>query len=356
MEEKGLRTARLLLRTGTWVGLLWLSARFLLPWAGPFLLAFALAALMEPPVRWLVRHGWRRSAAAGLVTLALLALLLRGLWALAARGSAAVTDFAGRAPELVEALALRIRQVENAVVGAASRVPEGSKAYLQAALDSLGKALSELPSLLSQRALEGLGRIAQASPDLLLFAVTAGIGTYFFSASFPRVLAFLSAQLPEDLRRRLSGLERDLKGSFGGFLRAQLLLMLMTFGELLLAFLLLRVDSPLTMAAVTALVDALPVFGTGTVLLPWALYELLLGESGLALGLLLCWALVNLLRSCVQAKLLGDQIGLDPLASLLAIYVGWRVCGIWGMLLFPLLLVTLGQLNDKGILHLWNSP
>ena len=123
----------------------------------------------------------------------------------------------------------------------------------------------------------------------------------------------------------------------------------------LLAFLLLGVRGAAGLAAVTALVDALPVFGTGTVLLPWALAAALLGQSGLGLGLVITWLVVNLMRSCVQAKLLGDQIGLDPLASLLAIYVGWRAMGVWGMLLFPLLLVTLDQLNEKGLLRLWKS-
>ena len=109
------------------------------------------------------------------------------------------------------------------------------------------------------------------------------------------------------------------------------------------------------LAALTALVDALPVFGTGMVLVPWALGCLLLGELSRGLGLLIAWGVVSLVRSCIEAKLLGDQIGLDPLASLTAMYVGWRVWSVWGMLLFPILLVTLRQLNDKGVLRLWQE-
>ena len=88
--------------------------------------------------------------------------------------------------------------------------------------------------------------------------------------------------------------------------------------------------------------------------MPWAIYGLLLGNAGQGIGLLVSWLVVNLVRSCAQAKLLGDQIGLDPLASLLAIYIGWKVWRVWGMLLFPLVLVTLQQLNDKGVVRLWN--
>ena len=185
--------------------------------------------------------------------------------------------------------------------------------------------------------------------------MTAAIGSYFLSASFPKVRAFLLAQLPDGLRQRLEELGTDLKNGFGGVLRAQLILMVMTFFELLTALLLLRVRGAAGIAALTALIDALPVFGTGIVLLPWALVCLLLGDARRGVGLLLAWGVTCLVRSCAQAKLLGDQIGLDPLASLLSVYVGWRVCGVWGMLLFPILLMSLIQLNARGVVHLWKQ-
>ncbi|MBQ6465085.1 MAG: AI-2E family transporter, partial [Oscillospiraceae bacterium] len=232
----------------------------------------------------------------------------------------------------------------------------GGSTYLKTALDAAADSLYAIPAALSQRLLGLLTRLAQNSPDALLFAVTAGIGAYFSSAAWPRVLAFLRAQLPERLRRRLAGLGQDLKQSFGGWLRAQCILAVITFFELLLVFLLLRIRAAALIAALTALIDALPVFGTGAVLVPWALAALLLGDTGRGLGLLIAWGTVSLVRSCLQAKLVGDQIGLDPIASLLAVYAGWRVWGVWGTLSFPLLLVTLRQLNDKGVLRLWKTP
>ena len=355
MEERLRRGLRLLISLGTLVGFLWLLIHFLLPWGAPFLLAFALAGLMEPAVRWLASHGWPRGAAAGLGTLTLTALLLRGLAALIGWLGSLGAELADEVPALVRALGNWLQELEAWAERAVRYAPEGSTGLLNAVLESASQALSGIPGSLSRAALEGMTGLAQAGPDLLLFAATAGIGTYFLSAGFPRVLRFLGAQLPERTREKLRELWQDLRLSFGGFLRAQLILMAMTFFELLLAFLLLGVRGAAGLAAVTALVDAMPVFGTGTVLLPWALAAALLGQSGLGLGLVITWLVVNLMRSCVQAKLLGDQIGLDPLASLLAIYVGWRAMGVWGMLLFPLLLVTLDQLNEKGLLRLWKS-
>ncbi len=332
---------------------LFVTLRFLLPWLAPFLLGFALAALLEPMVRVLLRHGWRRAPASALLTLLLLGLLL---WAITALGSRFFTECArlGRElPGMVSSLAGAAGRFEDRLLSLAASAPEELRDYLDAALGSLGDALTGLPLKLSQWLLARLTKLAQSGPDVLLFTVTAGLSAYFLSASYPRSTAFLQAQLPEALRRRLGSLGRDLRGSFGGLLRTQLMLMGLTFFELLLSFWLLRVPGVWGLAALTALVDALPVFGVGTVLLPWAAGSLLLGNTARALGLALTWAAVNLIRNAAQAKLLGDQIGLNPVASLLAVYVGWRVCGVGGMLLFPVLLATLQQLNDRGVVKLW---
>ena len=344
-----------LLGLGALVGLLWLLFHFLLPWGAPFLLAFALAALLEPAVGWLVRHRWPRSAAAGLCTLTLLALLLRGLSALLGWLGSLGTELANEIPALVQALGDWVRQLEAWAERTVRYAPEDSSELLSTALDSMGQALAGIPGSLSRAALSAVTGLAQAGPDLLLFAVTAGIGSYFCSASFPRVLAFLAAQVPEHWKRRFAGLGTDLKGSLGGWLRVQGILMGITFFELLGAFLLLGVKDGPWLAAVTALVDALPLFGAGIVLGPWALLSLLLGNLRRGLGLLIAWAVTALTRSCLEAKLLGDQIGLHPLASLMALYVGWRVWSVWGMLLFPVLLVTVRQLNDRGVVRLWRK-
>ena len=331
MSDQAKRGLRTLLSLAAAAAGLWVALRFLLPWLGPFLLALALASLLEPGVRALIRHGWRRGLAAALLTLLLLGLLFWGLAELGGRCLSAAASLTRELPRLMQAMAQSAAGLEERLLGLTASAPAELRDYLDLALDSLGEALGALPLKLSQWLLGALTRLAQSGPDLLLFAVTAGLGTYFLSASFPKSMAFLRAQVPEALAQRLQGLREDLRGSFGGLLRTQLLLMGLCFLELLLAF------------------------GTGTVLLPWAAGRLLLGEGGRALALAGCWAGTNLVRNCVQARLLGGQIGLSPIASLLAVYVGWRICGVGGMLLFPVLLATLQQLNDRGALQLWKS-
>ena len=355
MSEKLARAIILGLGLMLGAGALFLAGRYLLPWTAPLLTAWALAALLEPLVAFLTRRRWRRGAAAGLCTMAALGLILWGLSALIVRGLAAAGELTRALPSLMQALSLRLGDLENVIEQHIRAVPAPAAGILEKAISGLAQSAAALPAQLSRGLVGLLSRLAQGSPDALLFLVTAALGTYFISASFPTVNAFLLAQLPEGFRRRLEGLGADLKSGFGGLLRAQLILMGMTFFELLAAFLLLHVPGAAMLAGVTALIDALPVFGTGAVLVPWALVSLLLGETRRGFGLLVTWGLAELLRNAAQAKLLGDQIGLDPLASLLSVYVGWRVAGVGGMLLFPLGLMVLIRLNDRGVVRLWKN-
>lgn len=354
MRERALRCLEVLAVAATALGALWLLWRFVLPALAPFLMAYLLAALMEPAVRALMRLRLRRAPAAALTTLALLALLLLLAVRLMSRGAAALSGLAASLPELIGAIEQRLAALEDWVLRLTRESPE-STAWLGPALEAVGNTLTAVPERLSRSLLDAAAAAAQRSPDALLFLITAGLGSFFLSAAFPKVKAFLLAQLPPAWLRQLETLRQDLRQSLGGFLRAQLWLMLITFAELLAAFLLLGVPGAPLIAAVTALVDALPVFGVGVVLLPWAAVALLRGQMRLGLGLAAAFALISLLRQLLQARLIGSEIGLDPLSSLLAVYVGWKLCGMWGLLLFPLGLATLRQLNDRGLLRLWKA-
>ena len=336
-------------------GALFLAGRYLLPWTAPLLTAWALAALLEPAVSFLAQHRWRRGAAAGLCTLTALGLLLWGLTALLFRAASAVSELTKALPTVMEALSLRLEALEKLAEAHIRAAPAPAAQMLEHTFSGFASSAAALPGQLSKALVSLLSRTAQAGPDTLLFLVTTALGTYFISAAFPAVNAFLLAQLPDSLRRRFEGLGTDLKSGFGGLMRAQLLLMVLCFFELLAAFLLLGIQSAAMWAAVTAVIDALPVFGTGVVLLPWALICLSLGSSRRGLGLIVTWGVTELVRNAAQAKLLGDQIGLDPLASLLSVYIGWRVGGVGGMLLMPLGTMVLIRLNERGVVRLWKN-
>ena len=355
MRARALRCLELLVCAGAALGGGWLLLRFVLPGLAPFLLAYLLAALMEPAVRALGRLRLRRAAASAVVTLGLLALLLFLSARLLTRGMAALNELAVSLPGLIGALAQRFDALEARLLDLAREIP-GGREDLELVLAAVSRTLTGVPERLSGQVLQTAASAAQRSPNALLFLITAGLGSYFLSASFPSVRSFLLAQLPPERLRQLELLRQELRQSVGGWLRAQMLMALITFAELLAALLILQVPGAAPLAALTALVDALPVFGVGVVLIPWAAAALLRGELRLGIGLLIAFGVISLMRELLQAKILGDQIGLKPLPSLLAVYFGWKLCGVWGLLLFPLLLAVVRRLHEQGLIRLWKDP
>ncbi|MDO4750147.1 MAG: sporulation integral membrane protein YtvI [Eubacteriales bacterium] len=335
--------------------LLYSVFRWLLPWAAPVLLALFLARMIEPAVRTLLRRGFPRPLAAGLCTFLLLSLLVILSHLLLAAAAAVLRSLSAQLPSLLQTFTASLDHLETSFRFWLRRLGSPFEPWLLSFLDRLPLFLDELPGTLSSAVLRLLSNLAELAPQILLFLVTVCVGLYFSSAAYPDVRGFLLRQIPDHARSRTLDVLHDLLFSLSRWLRAQCLMLLLTFFELLAALLLLRVPYAPLLAAGIALVDALPVLGAGTVLVPWALWELLVQNIPLALGLIISYAAVTLLRQCFQAKILGDQLGLHPVASLLAVYAGFRACGVAGMLLFPILLITLQQLNDRNVIHLWNS-
>ena len=332
---------------------LYAFSRWLLPWLWPFLIAWAVAAALEPVVTRLCRSGVSRGVAAGISTLGFFAALLSLLWLVGARLLREIGELIPRLPEMLSAVSDTLRQWQATLDRWIERAPDSLSAILDSAVSGVTENLSRLPGALTGRLLGWVSNFASAAPSVLLFSVTAVIGTYFISACYPQLLHGAARLLPDRFLFRARLLRRDLRRTLGRWLKAQGLMTLIVCGVLAAAFLLLGLRYALLLAVLTAVIDALPVLGAGTVLLPWAVYDLLTGNVPLALGLAITYAAVTVLRSAIQAKLLGDQLGLHPLASLAAIYAGWTLWGVMGMLLFPILAICVKQALPG--LELWRG-
>ena len=323
------------------------ALRWLLPWLLPFLIAWGAAALLEPLVARLCRCGFGRGSAAGICLLVSLVVLCGLLWLPLHRLGREASELIDGLPQMLEGISAALGRWEAALASYLDKTPDGVRIWLERVMKLAEENLAALPGRLSARLLALLPDMVSAAPGALLFAVTAVIGTYFISASYPELLHGAARLLPERFLCRARLLRRDLRRTLGRWLRAQLILIAINFAVLAAALLLLRVRYALLTALATALIDALPVLGTGTVLLPWAAYEFFSGGVPLGLGLVVTYAVVTVLHQSIQAKLVGDQLGLHPLAALLAVYVGFRVWGVAGMIVFPLLAACAGPLISR---------
>lgn len=324
---------------------LFLAVRFLLPLLLPFLLGAALALAAEPIVSFLCgKLRLKRWIATGIgvsTAFSFLVLLILVVCAFALRE---LRHLAGALPELEGALRTGMDTADRWLTGLAGQVPGELGQVLTRNVNSFFSGGSALLDRITGFLLHLASGILSQVPNSALGFGTGIIFSFMFSAKLPLIRQRLRGKLPmEQLHPIFAALKR-LKATLGGWLKAQLKLSLVTFSLVLTGFFLLRVPHGPLWAVLVALVDAFPILGTGTVLVPWSLVSFLQGDRTLAFGLLGLYLAVALTRSVLEPRFLGKQLGLDPLVTLMALYAGYRIWGIGGMIVAPMLAVAATQL------------
>ncbi|MBR5572422.1 MAG: sporulation integral membrane protein YtvI [Oscillospiraceae bacterium] len=353
MEQK----RRFLVTLAYWsaiLALVYLGLRYALAWLLPFLPALAVAAWVEPAVQW-VRHKMhlKRPFLAAVITLAVTAMTVAAAVAILSALWRQLTDLLGQAPQLLSALPSLLTEITARLEEFRVRLPQESRQAMNEALTALGNALGSAAVNLSTSLLESVKGWMGKLPGLLLFCATAVMALFFTVSSYPQLRRFFIRQIPREKLAAARELKEGALGAVWRWARAQVLLITVTFAELLAGFLLLRRDYALLFAFLIALLDALPIFGAGMVLLPWAAILALTGDTVGALGLAALYVIVWLVRSFLEPKILGKSGGLPPLPSLFAIYVGFRIAGVAGMILGPLVLLLMKEFHDRRLVRLW---
>ncbi len=334
----------------------WFAFAYALPWLMPFILAMLTARLIEPGILFLFRRlGFQRSFSAAIFTILIVSFLLVFFTLISGMLLGKMIEIIKELPAYLAGLPVLANSLYDKLQTLVSSASPEMRGFAESAAEGLSRQLSVLPGELSARLVRFLSSCASFAPGVIMFIFTYAIGTFFISSSYQRVNKFLIRQFPEKWQDKIRHMKSDMFGTLGGWLKAELFLMAVTFLELLIAFGLLRVRSPFSAALTVAFIDALPVLGTGTVLIPWAVMLFIGGNFARGAAVAVTWGVITLVRSFLEPKILGDNVGLHPAATLLAIYLGYSIMSVKGMLLFPLTLIILKQFNDKGYISLWKN-
>ena len=327
----------------------WAFAALLLPVLWPFLIGLAVSLLAEKPVRLLqTRARFPRWLASGVCVLTLFVLLFGGAFFLCRLLCTEAADLARQLPQLAEGLAPPVLRLKDRLLSLADKLPDGLGKGLRAGVESFFQNGAGFGSKLYESLFSWASGVIGRLPDAVLFTVTAVLSSFMLSGELPAIRTWLQKLARPEWLEKLQRLGSHVRTTLGGWLRAQLKLMGIVFLLVTAGLMLLGVDGPLLFGLVLAIVDALPVFGTGTVLIPWSLALFFQGELRRGVGLLILYGAAALTRQALEPRLVGRQIGLDPLLTLLALYTGFRVVGVAGMILFPVGVIFLKQLWDHA--------
>lgn len=338
----------------------------------PFVVGWVIAAIAAPLVNFLEKRlKIVKKLGSALIVILVIGVIVLAFYFAVSRIVAEIGDLMKNIPEMYNQLETGLRQIGGSMSGLLQRLPEGIQESLNAMIENLDQYMGTLISEISEPTVAAAGNLAKRLPSFLISVLVAIISAYFFTIEREEVLAWTKKIAPPSVAKRMTLVMDNLRYAVGGYFKAQFKIMGIVFLILIIGFALMGVRYYVLVAILISVLDFLPFFGTGTALFPWALYEFLMGNFKTAIMLLIIYAVSQIGRQILQPKLVGDSIGMNPLVTLLFLYIGYRISSVLGMILaVPIGLVLMNMyragafdyiLDDvkilvEGILKLRENP
>lgn len=326
----------------------WLGIKYLLPLVMPFLLGGLLALVAEPAVRVGVRKCHLPRGVATGVGVTLTLVLLMGVLSLV--GALAVKEIGSlvrRLPDVQNTVEQGLVLLRDRLIGVVQGLPEKMRVFATGQILALFDGSSKLLVRATDRVPGMIGSALGKIPNGVLGLGTGLLSAFMISARLPRLRSWITTRIPKSWQEKYLPAIKRLGSSLGHWLTAQGKLAAVTWGIVSAGLVLLGIPYGILWAALIAMVDAVPVLGTGTVLVPWALICLLQGQTMRGLVLLAVYAVAVLTRAVLEPRVVGKHLGLDPLLTLLFLYTGYRLWGILGMVFAPMLAVVTKTLTAE---------
>lgn len=330
------------------IALAWVGIKYLLPILLPFLIGFALSRVAEPIIRSMQKRERKppRWLCAAVGMIAVYGVLGTALFFLLRTLFYELQDFVSGLPALLASMEEPMQTLQIKLEQLTAKLPGNAGAAASSWVGNLFASGSVFAERLSAWLMDFATNLVTSLPGILLFLVTSILSSFMFCSEWPALRKSLAKRLPEKWRRRISSAAQKLKSAMGGWLKAQAKLILLSFIVLTVGLWILRIDYPLLFGGVIAVIDALPVLGVGTVLVPWAILQFMQQNTTLGFSLLILYGVASLVRSAAEPRLLGRQVGLSPVITLFSMYAGFRLLGVFGMILLPILAILLKQFLD----------
>ena len=334
----------------------------------PFVIGWIVASIANPMVCWLEKHlkivkKWASAITIILVLGAVVGVLYIIIVAIVKETSSLIADL----PRVYEETGRGLQEIGSNLQGLYQLLPREMQKSWLSIVSNLGSFLGNWVEKLSKPTVEAAGNVAKSIPSIFIGTIMMILSAYLFVAEREELIAWVKKITPKPIGERMGMVFSNLKYAIGGYFKAQFQIMLVLSSILFVGFWVLGVKYAVVLAIIFAFLDFLPFFGTAITLVPWAIYELLVKDYKMAIGLLVLYVLTQAIRQFIQPKLVGDEVGLKPLPTLILLYLGYKVGSVWGMIFaVPIGMIAINMykagafdyiLNDakilvKGILSL----
>ena len=322
----------------------------LIPFSIPILLALLTALVLEKPIRLLQKKAKIKRSLAVLLTFVIFLLLSCIL------GVGLINFIYTKLVSFIENIPFYVRKFNSDFINPlldtwenySATLPEGVMTSIEL---SINNAVNSVDGLVKQL-LESLIMFVSGIPGFLIEVLIYLIALYLISLDLPKIWASIESMLTDKTKEKIKYVLHDLYKAGFGFMKAQLILSLLTFVLAYIGLSVLRVDFSLIMAIIIVIVDILPILGTGSVLVPWAIYAFSQGQTNLGIGFVVLFLVITVVRRAVEPKIMSSNMGISPLAALISMFIGLKMVGIWGLFLGPAVVILFETLRRANIIKI----
>ena len=299
----------------------------------PFVIGWFISYIVSPLVNWLEKRlKIVKKLGSAIIIVLVLAAVIGIIYFACSKIIRESIALIQNIPVLYSDIESGFDDIGKSLTGIFEMFPEGVRRVLSEMADNLDATVGKLVGRISEPTVTAAGNFAKRIPSILIGIIVTVISAYFFVAEREEVIQWSKKIAPNAIVERMTMVMDNLKYAVGGYFKAQFKIMTVVFAILLIGFLILDAHFAFLFALLIAFLDFLPFFGTGTALIPWALYKFLVGNYKMTIALLVLYGVTQLVRQMIQPKLVGDSIGLNPLLTLFLLYIGYKVGSVLGMI------------------------
>ncbi|MDE6901653.1 MAG: sporulation integral membrane protein YtvI [Lachnospiraceae bacterium] len=314
----------------------------------PFIIGWIISLIASPVVRFFEeRMKIRRKGASVIVIVAVLAVVILLVYVIVARLVKEGINFVNELPLLWDSIMAEFNEVGTNLEGLFNKLPVDTQKTLDNIGSEMGTYFGGIIESVGTPTFEAVGNVAKQLPDIFLGVIMCILSAYFFVADKSYMANIMKKYVPGSVLYRFDLIRRSFRNAVGGYFKAQFKIECWIYVMLVIGLFVLKVRYAPLVALGIAFLDFLPVFGTGTVMIPWAVIEILSRDYKMAVGLLIIWCSGQLVRQVIQPKIVGDSIGVDAIPTLFLLFIGYKLAGVMGMIIaVPIGIIVINLYED----------
>ena len=332
------------------------GCKFVLPYLVPFLIGFCIAFILRKPIKFIHDKIHLKYSASAVFFVTLFYLIIGGLITLIGFGIVSgLQSFFTELPSLYESYAKElittlVNKVENIVIQINKN--EELLAQLKSLEGQLLSTVGTIVSKISSTLVGGVSNFATGIPGFFIKLVLMIISTFFIAIDYDIIVNFVKKQIGNKTSDLIKEIKEYLFGTVFVCIKSYAIIMSITFVELAILLTVIGVKNSIIIAFGIAIFDILPVFGTGGIMIPWGIVTLIMGDIKMGILLLVVYLIVTVVRNIIEPRIVGGELGLHPLVTLVSMFVGVNLAGVIGLFGFPIVLSLLLHLNKKDTIKI----